>query len=558
MAWAFIREGRSVRQFKKDFPDAAIQDFDADNTRTAPGWFNDDCSRVYVGEYWVVDHSPRRRLLLKPAAATMANPQPQPEARWLDEIGGEKALKGLEGLILADRTVEYPYVCQYLTNGVELLAKTGQQQRTPWRGLSIPIVACFGKVLYMDDGKGVERKMLSLIRLARDPAMLYCYYRTNQAELVGMTPKTPFIGYIGQFRGREKQWKSVNKRPVAYLEASATTETTGTQVLPLPQRQPYDPPIQSLELGAESARRAIQAAIGQSPLPTSAQRRNEKSGVALKEIDRSSQKGSYHFVDHYEAAITRVGALLDELIPHYYDTARDVTTRKPDGTPEVVRINDPGAKDYIDATAGRHDVTISVGPAYQSEREQASDFADTFVSNPQIAGVIGPQKMAKVLSLAVKLKNVGPIGDELADIIDPGEEGQAPDPAAMAAQMQQMQQQMQQMQQIIETEQIKNDTIIKKAQIDAEAEIEKQKIKSAADIQIAQRSSVDKNAQTHADVVKAGAKIEAEAIENDKDRAHERGMAAQSHVGALEQGEQGAAHARQQAADKAASDKGAK
>jgi hypothetical protein len=92
---------------------------------------------------------------------------------------------------------------------------------------------------------------------------------------------------------------------------------------------------------AEGARRAIQAAIGASPLPTQAQRHNEKSGVALKQMEDSAQKGSFHFIDHFDAALTRTGQILDELIPHYYDAARDVTVRKPDDQPAVMRINDP-------------------------------------------------------------------------------------------------------------------------------------------------------------------------------------------------------------------------
>jgi hypothetical protein len=154
--------------------------------------------------------------------------------------------------------------------------------------------------------------------------MLYCYYRTTQAELVGMTPKTPYIGYEGQFKGHESEWSKVQHTPVAYLQAKASTEGSAGQVLPLPQRQPYSPAIDQLEFGAEGARRAIQAAMGVSPLPSSAQRRNEKSGVALQQIEASSQKGTYHFIDNFDHMLRQVGVIAEDLMGSTYDTPRDV------------------------------------------------------------------------------------------------------------------------------------------------------------------------------------------------------------------------------------------
>jgi hypothetical protein len=543
--YGWIRESRSIKQFKREFPDAQIHDFGPELEKIAPAWIKED--RIYLAEYWTIDYKRRQLLALKPGPASAADPQPQVRTVYADEL----AQMPSSDQILKDRWVDAPYVCQYLTNGVELLAKEGQPKKTEWRGTTIPIVACYGKVLYVDLGNGTEKKLMSMIRLARDPYMLYCYYRTNQAELVGMTPKTPFIGYEGQFRGHETDWQKASREPIAYLEARPTTEGTGQQVLPLPQRQPYDPPIQSLEMGAESARRAIQAAMGISPLPTSAQRRNEKSGVALKQIEDSAQKGSYHFVDHYEAAITRTGALLDELIPHYYDAARDVTIRQPDDSPKVVRINDPRqpAKDGqpYDATTGEHDVTISVGPAYASEREAASEFADSMAQNPQLMPLIG--------DLVVKLKGLGPIGDEiserLAAMLPPQlqkqKDGEAPSPQQAQQQMMQMQQQMQQMQQaleqaqrMIETEEAKQQAVIRKAEIDAQKDIEIQKLRNESSFAIAQLQAGGKEQQAHSAAVQTGSKLVHESIENDKDRAHEAAMAAASHLGALEQNQQGA------------------
>lgn len=396
--YVFIRESRSHDEFKREFPHAEVQNFDAELiAEVGHSWLTE--SKVYLAEYWVKQVRKRELLLLKN----------QREPVFADEIAKIPTDKGA---IIRRREVDEVQVCQYLTNGVEILKKT------EWPGKYLPIVPCYGKVIYVDEGAGSKRKILSMVRLARDPYMLYCFYRTNEAEVVGMSPKTPFIGYTGQFRDHEDKWQTVNQQPLAYLEANPTTEATGQNLLPLPQRQPYEPPIAALEIGAEAARRAIQAAMGQSPLPTAAQRRNEKSGVALKQMEDSAQKGSYHFIDHYDESIARTGVILDDLIPHYYDTPRDVTVRRPDDTAEQVRINDqapqgqpqqPGATPPVNATVGRHDVTISTGPSFDSEREAASEFADLLVQNPQVFPLIAP--------LVIKLKNLGALGDEMADVL---------------------------------------------------------------------------------------------------------------------------------------------
>jgi hypothetical protein len=133
-----------------------------------------------------------------------------------------------------------------------------------------------------------------------------------------MTPKIPYFVRRGALTPEALVLlqKSLHE-PVAVIEVEGLTDTMPPGVpAEFPQRNPFVPEIERLEMLAEACRRAIQAAMGISPLPTSAQRKNEKSGIALKEMARSEAQGSFHFVDAYEMAITRTGAILEELIPH--------------------------------------------------------------------------------------------------------------------------------------------------------------------------------------------------------------------------------------------------
>lgn len=522
----WVTEGWNRKDYKAKWPKATVQTFTPEIVSSAPSWFH-GAERLTVGERWMRLTKKKKLLLVQAPAPKGVDPrtgQPLPAPPPMPLYEDELAKMAPGAKVLRDRECDVPYIQQQITNGLEIL------EENDFPGTSIPFVACYGKVLYVDEGGGSKRQILSLVRLARDPYMLYCYYRTCEAELVGMTPKTPFIGYEGQFAGHEEDWQKVSKEPLAYLEAKPVIDGVSGGPLPLPQRQPYDPPIQALEIGAESARRAIQAAMGTSPLPTQAQRKNEKSGVALRQIEDNAQKGSYHFIDHYEDALTRTGAILNELIPYYYDTARDVTVRKPDDSPEVIRINDPQTQEgeAIDATQGEHDVTMSVGPAFESEREAASAFVDTILSSPLLQ-LLEPPKAQKVVALAVRLKGVGPLGDEIADTISPPQQ-EGPNPQ-QAQQLQQeneaLKAQLGQAAKVIETKQIEQKAKTDAAKIQAQAQFMIQKMKDATAMAVAKINLLGKGIQADHEAELEAIALAHEAEQNERDRAHESALAAQ-------------------------------
>jgi hypothetical protein len=449
--WAFVHEARRKPDFIRKYgKDAQIADFGAMDGAEKMWAPTEDT--VQVAAYWKRKTRPRKLLLVQPNG-------PQPSGIFgLNQQSAPKPIsvfedqfleRGIVGTVVKFRDVEYPSICQYVTNGMEIL------KETDFPGLYIPIVGCYGKVLYLDDGGGMKRHILSMIRLARDPYMLYCYYRTQQAEMAGMIPKVPVVGYKGQFQGMETDWQRAPHEPLAFIEANAKTEATGEQILPLPTRLAYSAGehLQSLELCAEGARRAIQAAIGSSPLPTQAQRRNEKSGKALQIIDDAQQLGSFHFIDHFDDALAFGGKIINGIMADVYDSIREIGIRKADGQSEVITINDPSSKvdgyeptDLMMAEHGEHEVTISTGPNFDSERERADDFTESLVKSNVVLQIAGPEVAAAVLAKSIKLMNLGVIGDEIADLIMPAKfkkDAKTPDPNALMQQIQEADQMLQ-------------------------------------------------------------------------------------------------------------------
>jgi hypothetical protein len=441
MTWAFEHETRRRSEVQRKYGKDAVTPELLEQEASAKLWLPDDAS-VTLANYW--KKKTRKRTLLQitprqtgqPSGIFGLNERPIGDVILFED---EQAKKRIVGDIVQSREVDYPTICCYLTNGMEVL------KETPFPGVFIPIVMCYGKILYLDDGSGTKRHILSMIRLARDPYMLYCYYRTQQAEMAGMIPKAPVMAYKGQFRGIEHDWQKANHEPVAFLEANPTTEETGQQVLPLPTRLAYEAGqhLQALELCAEGARRAIQAAIGSSPLPSQAQRRNEKSGKALQIIDEAQQLGSFHFIDHYDDSLMQGGRIINGIMNEVYDTVRELPIRDAEGKASSVRINDPsytneqGETEHLRMDEGEHEITISTGPKVDSERERNDEFITNLVQSPLLAQYGGPKIGAAVLATSIKLGNFGLLGDKLYDLLMPPEykEGGGKDDPAVLKQI---------------------------------------------------------------------------------------------------------------------------
>ena len=383
--------------FKRMYPNATSKDFTADQVAMAPDWVESE--NVVVAEYWCIE--------------------------GYDEDGDGGKVK------------------QYITNGLEIL------DERDWPGSRIPIIPVLGKKLYVPSGgRGkLTRMYYSMVRKARGAQTMLAYIASQEAEEFGMAPRSPFVGYVGQFETDKESWETLNKVPRSYVQVDAVVDQSNGQPLPLPTRPAFTPNAQAYEIAFERWRRSIQASMGITPLPTAAQRQNEKSGVALERIQTQQQVGSYHFIANFKLSLQNAGFQINELITKILDTERDIAGRQQDGEKSIIRVMPGGAQGGIaqgeeapfDPSAGEFDVTISSGPSFQSQREAANEFADTLVGEMGALPIAPPAK-SKLLALAVKLKNIGPLGDEMADILGP--QNQDIPPAAQA-QIGQLQEQLQ-------------------------------------------------------------------------------------------------------------------
>lgn len=443
---AFVTDLVRKADFRRKYKGAKFVSFSAENQRDAPQWIRENY--VQIAEFWQVNKKERELVLVD----LPGGPQAvfEDELRVLLEQMGEVSRRGKDGKfakprdlfkILKSRQVEIREVVQYLTNGIEII------DEVEWAGSRIPILSCFGKELFLDDGSGgSKRHLLSMVRLARDPQMLHAYFATQQAEEAGMAPKSPVMGYKGQFESDWEAWEMLNKQPRSVIQVDPIVDAATGQVLPLPTRPQFEPNIEKYEIGKESARRSIQAAMGIAPLPTDTLKQNQKSGVALEKIQSQEAIGSFHFTDNFDRFLQNAGWQINELIPKIYDTAREIPVREADGKASLLRLNDRAYevqnpdKQHLHTDQGDYDVTVSTGPNYLSQREQASAFVDLLITNLQQLP-IPPDTAVKILALGIKMKSMGAIGDQIAELLSPSDENNLP-PQVQAA-MQQLQGQIQ-------------------------------------------------------------------------------------------------------------------
>jgi hypothetical protein len=280
--------------------------------------------------------------------------------------------------------------------------------------------------------------------------------------------------------------------------------------------------------------------MGITPLPTDMAQDQKLSGKGIDKLTSSGQRGSFHLVDGYELMVERVGVILEDLMDKTLDTARDVPVRKSDDSAAIVRINDPIAT---------------------------------------IAQIAGAPKAAMLLAKSVKLKQLGPIGDEIAELLAPpmpqGPNGKplSPDAQALFQENEQLKQQLQQATQTIQTKvaekqvetqgklqvvQAEGQIDLQKAALDREvklavAEIQAQSKQALQDMALFYEERARIGAQIH-ERAQGGAELAhdahvarnataATASEKAKDRLHEVLLAEQGHRQQLEQGDHAAAHA---------------
>lgn len=405
--FSFVLDMVRHDQFRRLYPNAKIQSFSTDMQSEHPSWIQE--KHLQRAEYWRRETATDTLLALEGSTMRLSR-LPEGNEFVPAERGGTIRARGFTDVpVLATRQIEVPSIWQYMTNGVEIL------KRTPWDGSWIPIFPVVGREMFVDRGTGPKRQYVSLIRFASWAVKGMAYVRSMQMELVQMTPKTPWLAIEGQLEGFTDEWAKINTDPMPYAYYRAKLDQYGELLLPPPQRLPYEPPIQALEILHQSFERDLMGALGMYRASVGDRDTGARSGKMVQELDKQSDQGSFHFTHNFNQALEHLGTCINELLDPTYDTMRDVGSAKPDGSHEVIRLNDPNRPESLVMGRGQFAVEVSVGPAMESEREEVREFTEAFLQvAPQL---LPPDKLQRIVPLLIKLNLTGPVADQMVSIL---------------------------------------------------------------------------------------------------------------------------------------------
>jgi len=232
---------------------------------------------------------------------------------------------------------------------------------------------------------------------------MYNYWVSQEAEMLALAPKAPFIGYGGQFEGYETQWKTANTTNWPYLEVNPDVTDGSGSILPLPQRA--QPPMASSGLlqAKAGASEDIKSSTGQYNASLG-MTSNERSGKAILARQREGDVGTYHYGDNLARGVRHITRQLVDLIPKIYDTQRVARIIGEDGETDMVKIDPMQAEpvkkivnqegiviDKIyNPSVGKYDVVVTTGPGYATKRQEALEaMAQLLQGNPQLWQVAG-------------------------------------------------------------------------------------------------------------------------------------------------------------------------
>ena len=439
--WCFITEDLQREEYERLFPDASpissLQTLGIGD-QSISIWINEDTVRI--AEYYYIEYE-KATLHLYPGNITAF--EGSPEAKQLKMMGVKP---------VRTRQVDAKRVKWCKTNGYEFLEKSD------WAGDYIPVVRVVGNEFEVDGKLYVS----GLVRNAKDAQRMYNYWTSQEAEMLALAPKAPFIGYGGQFEGYEMQWKTANTQNWPYLEVNPDVTDGNGAVLPLPQRAPPPLPQTGLIQAKMGASDDVKSTTGQYDTSLGATS-NERSGKAIMARERQSDTGTYHYVDNLARAIRHVTRQLVGLIPKIYDTQRVARIIGLDGDTEMVKL-DPTQQEPVkeirdennividkiyNPGVGKYDVVVTTGPSYMTKRQEALDAMGMILqSNPQLWQVAGD----------LFIKNMDwPGAQEMAKrfekIIDPkimADSDESPEMQQAKMQMQAMAQELDQMQQMLQ------------------------------------------------------------------------------------------------------------
>lgn len=465
----------SVDSFKERWPKAKKASFDGDEFDDSEDWSSEEEGKVRICEHWFQVPTTKTIFLLS-------------DGKTIDDTEIEEAkTRGLT--VVKQREVScYKIQTAIYSGDAELEAPSD------WAGEYFPFVRVYGEYLIID-GK-VE--WCGLTRHIKDAQRAFNVMMTSAVETVALAPQSKIWATADQAKGLASSWAEAHETNLPYMIYNADAKALGA-----PGRVGgAEVPVALIQMAQINADE-IKADSGIFDSSLGAQS-NETSGRAINARQRQGEIATFHFQDNMAKGVRRTWQILIDLIPKIIDTTRAVRILGADLSDKYIKVNEPGPDGKVlnDLARGKYDVTVTVGPSFSTQRQEAVEaYTQIAQTNPAIYGVAGD-----LLFKAMDLPLSDQIAERMKSMLPPQIQEQMksdkPLPPEVQQAMMQVDQAMQQVQQHgqlvkaaeAELEQMKGEDAKRKAELQGvlsdiavkKAEFDSDVTKSLADIAVKQ------------------------------------------------------------------------
>lgn len=435
--WCFISRNIPRKVFERLYPGAEAMDFAGEfkADQSLNDWFSEDS--ISIAEYFFIEEVKDDVLLLADRASMYGS-------RYYDLISNGMQLAP----VVSSRGVKRKMCKWEKISGMEVL------EETDFPSSYIPVIPVIGTQLWIEE----KRCLTGLIRPAKDPQTAYNYYASVATEVGALAPRAPFIGAAGQFENFETEWSDANIENYAYLQYNP--KTLEGNLVPPPQRQPFIGAPQGMLEMMQVFENSIRTSLGLYQASVGAPS-NEMSGIAIRERRNEGDMGTLHFRANLANSMRHAGRIMLEMFPIVLPAKQIMQIIGEDGTPNSI-ILDPsianaslkteeGKPNLHNITIGRYEVSIDIGPAYATRRQDAAaGMTDLIKADPALL-----QTHADLFFREMDWPGAEKFADRSKKMLPPqlsdeDQDGRAQIPPQVRAQMQQMQEQMEQAGQMVQ------------------------------------------------------------------------------------------------------------
>jgi hypothetical protein len=291
--------------------------------------------------------------------------------------------------ILKTKESEAYEVKQYIITCIEIL----EEHKSA--GQYIPLVPVYGREMNIEGKRYIE----GLIRNAKDSQKMYNYWYTSAAETIALAPKSPWVGSAKMFEGYEKDYAAAHTDNIPYLKAKHDPNFPGQ----LPSRQAAAQPPVAIFNALQVAQDDMMSSLGMFK-PDLGDQGKAISAVAIRQQQKPGDIATFEFYDNFVRSVEHSGRIINDMIPYYYDTERDVRLRNSDDTETFVPVNTTTGDalqkmqqnpakytgmdieslkrqiqkkgmdaEYNNIKAGKYGTVVTTGPTHATQRQESAE-----------------------------------------------------------------------------------------------------------------------------------------------------------------------------------------